>query len=58
MRTEGCGLAVDWLQYLDFKLGDTLEVGLVAELTGCWTTDDPRVLEATSGERAQAIVVP
>lgn len=36
-------------QLLHFELGDTLELGLVAELTGCWTTGDPEVLQLTSG---------
>mmetsp|Transcript_21302 Transcript_21302/g.59185 ORF Transcript_21302/g.59185 Transcript_21302/m.59185 type:complete len:265 (-) Transcript_21302:26-820(-) len=33
---------------LEFQLGELLELGLIAELTGCWTTLDPSVLELTS----------
>jgi hypothetical protein len=40
-------------QLLNFEVGDVLELNLVAELTGCWTTEDPEILEVTRGKQTR-----
>mmetsp|Transcript_41091 Transcript_41091/g.105072 ORF Transcript_41091/g.105072 Transcript_41091/m.105072 type:complete len:186 (+) Transcript_41091:144-701(+) len=37
-----------YAELLHFELGNELELLVAAELTGCWTTQDPMVLQLTS----------
>jgi len=37
-----------YAQLLDYELGEELPIQVMAELTGCWTTTDPEVLQLTS----------